>query len=134
MPFKRAMVTDFARKLSAHDLYDLSTAMRGPDDETDKLVHLKTHITNRLRAILFGPRPEGAQSGPLWNDLQMSEKNFKGVAEILLFLRDGAHSIEWIHFVQHLWHAVNVTAKHEIWGGFGQQLIDAFKDTVRNRR
>ena len=99
--------------------FQLASAMRGPDVINVQTIELKTHVTGRLRAIVYRP----SEARGVYTGWPMSKGEMRDIVRILSHLVTTPETLSAIHhYVSHLETAVKLTMKHRIWGRNGRTL------------
>ena len=113
------------KTLSHKALYDMLSAVRGPDMvdiETSEFRHvLKCHLTGRIRFLLFTEN-DIRNNGGIITPMRMSDAHFNEVAKVL----DNAKSsvvYSYMHYLRHLGKAIEATKENRIWGGNSYSLL-----------
>ncbi len=108
-------------KMPATDMYAVFSAVRGPDGYYDRRMDLlKNQITARVRGIVFfkDDCPGIYKDSPLTHDqFELLKSWIEGMWDL-----PGA-----CHYLVHLLLALQATENHEIWGGYGQKLLDILR-------
>lgn len=112
--------------LEDSQLYDVLTALRGPDGGFLYIRYVKQEVTARIRSIVFDEK-DGI--GALYNKKPMTLENVAGVnkalvqeLEALSEERNFPADTNFQHYLGHLIAALYAVGTHEVWGGFGRQL------------
>lgn len=118
------IITDQRKELTEKEIYDVVTALRGPDDYNFVSSALKTHVTARLRTIVFYSNLIG--TGADINYDLLTDNDIKG-------LEDNLYSESYpsmrmtggplLHYLDHLIHAVRATKDHPIWNNKVDKLL-----------
>jgi hypothetical protein len=93
-----------------YHLYDVLTALRGPDSGYSTV---KSVLTERLRGIVF-------TLNECPGDYRTDSLTSKELEELKTQTGELSH-----HIATHLRRAVSATRNHPIWGGFGEQVLEA---------
>lgn len=97
--------------------YLFLSALRGPDNNSQKYAAVKRLVTERLRGIFF----ERIECLGNWTSVPMSPDEFHDFVVAITKLR-ATDEQKWGHFVHHLRDAVRQVQSHEIWGGYGMHV------------
>ena len=109
-------------KLPDKRIYDLLTAVRGPDDEGKK--PLKQLLTARIRTIIF---KDAYRCAGIFQTDSFSSANLSQLKQTL----DNNPTSR--HFLTHLLHAVESSKRHPIWGGHGPVIYAMLAEKLRKR-
>lgn len=114
-------------------IYDILSALRGPDYQVHCLLDLKAEITARLRAIVFGVPEHDLLHWGTFGLYELAVMSRGDVLKVLLAAKDACEirdrhdeglyvpkSIR--HFMAHTRKAIYATTAHPIWSGFGDVL------------
>lgn len=98
-------------------VYEVFSALRGPDVVGPGMAYIKKVITGRLRTIVFG---ENALYGPITTKRKLTKTEIEQVKRIVRKWGDTPHGIpmsdSFYHYASHLASAVRRTRTHKIWG------------------
>mgnify|MGYP001588339392 FL=1 len=109
-------------RYSGANLYDLVSAVRGPD-YGDRHGELKDIITARVRVILFGDRPIGGVT----EDKVLNKHHLRVLCRLLADSNDRPTA----HCLRHMHSAVIASQGHRLWGGYAQRIIKALEKYIR---
>jgi len=107
----------YVKTLSQHRLYDIVTALRGPDVVPDRVNNVldtvKFHVTARLRTTLFSSASI-RNAGGLVNDQPLVEADLDTIVRSLcaIPMKDRRHAG---HYLDHLYQGVKASQDHPIW-------------------
>lgn len=107
-------------------LYDVLTALRGPDGGFSYISYAKQEVTARIRSIVFdnkavicalyNPNPMTLENVAVLNKALVKE------LEALSEEKNAPADTNFQHYLGHLISALYVVESHEVWAGFGRQL------------
>jgi hypothetical protein len=112
--------------ISDSKMYAMMTAMRGPDSQLgdrDILYILKQTITIRMRSIIF----YGSECQGNYRDDPMMKNDVVEVVRVLRVLlkkEEVRYESGERHYIMHLAMALRVVYDHEVWGGYGNDLLN----------
>lgn len=127
MDLNTPIITWNPEQFSAQMIYDLISAVRGPDykgrslETEDDVRMIKWHITARVRGILFGP-VRSAHMADLGRLINLEPMTAEGV-DALRAAASRIHAVHanvwpgWRHCRGHLIDAVHASMDHPIWAG-----------------
>jgi hypothetical protein len=106
-------------KMEPRKQYALISAVRGPDSTDPNQWAIKSHLTVRIRAIVFIDDCPGNYDGT-----RLTQAELVSVKYSLDRVRiEGRPVVGAMHYLDHLRLAVKETQGHEIWNGQGSALL-----------